>query len=132
MYTPYINYEEYISAGGSSLSSETAEPYFQKACRAIDKLTFNRINQLGGFDKLTNYQQEIIKEVVTNISDFYYENEDIIESIFNSYSINGVSMNFGNSWNITIENGVAIKSGDYELLSQAGLTTKTFNFLRRC
>ena len=52
------------------------------------------------------------------------ENEDILNSVLSGYSINGVSMDFNSKgWNITVQNGVAIKTEDYELLSQTGLTT---------
>lgn len=123
MYEPYLTYDEYIDMGGNTLPSDNAEDYLKQASRHIDTLTFNRILKYG-FDKLTNFQKEIIKEVTFKLSNFEYENEDLLNSILSGYSINGVSMNFNNeSWNITTQNGVAIKTDDYELLSQTGLTT---------
>ena len=123
MYEPYLTYDEYIDMGGNTLPSDNAEDYLKQASRHIDTLTFNRILKYG-FDKLTDFQKEIIKEVTFKLSNFEYENEDLLNSILSGYSINGVSMNFNNeSWNITTQNGVAIKTDDYELLSQTGLTT---------
>lgn len=123
MYEPYLTYDEYIDMGGNTLPSDNAEDYLKQASRHIDTLTFNRILKYG-FDKLTDFQKEIIKEVTFKLSNFEYENEDLLNSILSGYSINGVSMNFNNeSWNITTQNGVVIKTDDYELLSQTGLTT---------
>ena len=52
---------------------------------------------------------------------FEYENEDMINTVLSSYSLNGVSMNFGSSWNLYIEDGVAIRKDLYALLEQTGL-----------
>ena len=54
-------------------------------------------------------------------AEFEYENEDEINTILSGYSINGVSAQFGSSWNVFMEKGVAMKRDVYALLSQAGL-----------
>jgi hypothetical protein len=123
MYKPYLSYDEYIGMGGNTLPSDNAEEYLKKASRHIDTLTYNRINKFG-FESLNDFQKEIIKEVLFKLANFEYENEDILSSVLSGYSINGVSMDFNSkSWNVTMQNGVAIKTDDYELLSQTGLTT---------
>ena len=53
-------------------------------------------------------------------AEFEYDNEEIINTILQSYSVNGVSMSFGQSWNVYVENGVAIKKDIYGLLCQTG------------
>ncbi|MBS6601443.1 MAG: hypothetical protein KH333_10605, partial [Clostridium sp.] len=78
------------------------------------------------FDNLTEFQKEIIKEVTCELANFEYENEDVITSVLSSYSINGVSMAFGDSWNIEVFKGVAIPTELYETLSQTGLCTLAF------
>lgn len=128
MYSPYIDYNEYIELGGNTLTAEDADKYLVKTSRQIDILTFNRINQLGGFDKLSKYQQDTIKEVIVNIADFIYSNEDILDNILSSYSINGVSMSFNGNWNLTVRNGVAVRTEDYKLLETTGLTYQGFGF----
>lgn len=70
---------------------------------------------------LTPFQQDIIREVVCLQADFEYENADEIGSILSGYSINGVSAQFGSSWNVYTDKGVAIRSDVYTLLSQTGL-----------
>ena len=127
MYTPYAAVEEY-KKNYSDIPDENIEKSLKKASRHIDTLTFNRIQGIG-YDNLTEFQKEIIKEVTCELASFEYENEDVITSVLNSYSINGVSMSFGDSWNIKVLKGVAIPTELYETLSQTGLCTLSF---RRC
>lgn len=127
MYTPYVTVEEYKESY-SDIPDDSIEKSLKKASRHIDTLTFNRIQGIG-FDNLTEFQKEIIKEVTCELANFEYENEDVITSVLNSYSINGVSMSFGDSWNIKVLKGVAIPTELYETLSQTGLCTLSF---RRC
>ena len=83
-----------------------------QASRHIDSLTYNRI--VGrGFSNLTRFQQDIIQDVVCQQADFETENADEINSILSSYSINGVSAQFGSSWNIFTDKGVAMKRDLY-------------------
>lgn len=128
MYSPYITYNEYVELGGNTLTAEIADKYLVKASRQLDILTFNRIRQIGGFEKLTEYQQDTIKDFLVNVADFIYTNEDVLDNILSSYSINGVSMSFNGSWNLTIQNGVAVKTEDYKLLQTTGLTYQGFYF----
>ncbi|MGN0987403.1 MAG: hypothetical protein ACI4OO_06150, partial [Otoolea sp.] len=69
----------------------------------------------------TEFQQEIIQEVVCQQAEFEYENEDEINTILQSYSLNGASVQFGQSWNVYTDKGVAMKRDVYALLSQTGL-----------
>lgn len=105
------------------LSDEDVAKWLQKASREIDVLTFNRIVGIG-FDKLTPYQQKTIKEVVCEHASFLRENEEMLETYLSAYSINGVSMNFGNSWNLKVQDGVAIKMSLYRRLISTNLCWK--------
>ncbi|MFQ9544565.1 MAG: hypothetical protein ACLR02_06075 [Clostridium sp.] len=127
MYTSYVTVEEY-KKNYNDIPDDSIEKSLKKASRHIDTLTFNRIQGIG-FDNLTEFQKEIIKEVTCELANFEYENEDVITSVLSSYSINGVSMAFGDSWNVKVFKGVAIPTELYETLSQTGLCTLTF---RRC
>lgn len=125
--SPYVTVEEYKKSY-NDIPDDSIEKSLKKASRHIDTLTFNRIQGIG-FDNLTEFQKEIIKEVACELANFEYENEDVITSVLNSYSINGVSMAFGDSWNVKVLKGVAIPTELYETLSQTGLCTLSF---RRC
>ncbi len=118
-YTPYATLEDY-----QNMELETfdgLEDALKKASRHIDSLTFNRI-VAAGFNNLTLFQQELITEVTCRQALFEHENEDLINTVLSSYSINGVSMGFGrDSWNLTVENGVAMQKDLYSFLKQTGL-----------
>lgn len=120
-YIPYVTPEYYrVTHQGSIIPEEEQEKALRQASRHIDSLTYNRI--MGrGFSSLTEFQQEVIREVVCKQADFEYENADQIETILSSYSINGVSAQFGSSWNIFTDKGIAMMRDTYALLSQTGL-----------
>lgn len=120
-YEPYVTPEYYRETyGGSQIPENELERALTQASRHIDSLTYNRI--VGqGFSDLTAFQQDVIREVVCQQADFEYENADEINTILSSYSLNGASVQFGNSWNVYTEKGVAIRRDVYALLSQTGL-----------
>lgn len=120
-YEPYVTPEYYQKEyGGSIVPEDDLKKALRQASRHIDSLTYNRI--VGrGFSALTEFQQDIIREVVCQQADFEAENEDEINTILQSYSINGVSAQFGSSWNVFTDKGVAMKRDVYALLCQTGL-----------
>ena len=121
MYEPYVTPEYYKQIyKGSTIPDEVLGQALRQASRHIDSLTYNRI--VGrGFSGLTEFQQEIIQEAVCQQADFEYENADEINTGLSSYSLNGASVQFGSSWNVYTEKGVAIKRDLYAFLSQTGL-----------
>nr|DAM38533.1 MAG TPA: Head Tail Connector Protein [Caudoviricetes sp.]DAT31829.1 MAG TPA: Head Tail Connector Protein [Caudoviricetes sp.] len=120
-YEPYATEDYYKSEyGGASIPETELKKYLKTASRHIDSLTYNRI--VGrGISSLTEFQQEIIRETVCRQAEFEYENADEISSVLSSYSINGVSAQFGSSWNVFTDKGIAMKRDDYAFLSQTGL-----------
>lgn len=118
---PYVDEMYYKENYLGTLDTEDLTKRLRVASQQVDMLTFNRIRGKG-FDNLTSFQQSVIKEVICQHVDFVYENQDMIDSVLKSYSINGVSMTFGQSWNVEVINGIAMKRSTYELLKQTGLT----------
>lgn len=59
--------------------------------------------------------------IVCQQAEFETENADMIASVLSSYSINGVSMQFGSAWNVFTDKGVAMRRDTYALLCQTGL-----------
>lgn len=88
-----------------------------KAAEHIDTLTFNRIKD---FNSLTEFQQRIIRRVHNRLTVYERENEDILDSQVQSYSLNGVSMSFGSQGAKNVC-GVSIPSELYSLLVSTGL-----------
>ncbi len=122
MYKAYADAAYYTDTyQGTVIPKEQLDKALKIASRHIDILTFNRI--VGkDITILTEYQQEIIKECCCEIAEFEYENEDMIKNILKSYSINGVSMTFDDSWNVHIQDGVAIQMDTFSKLKTTGLT----------
>ena len=120
-YEPYATPEYYRDTyKGSTVPADGLERALQQASRHIDSLTCNRV--VGrGFSNLTDFQQEVIREVVCQQADFETEYAVDINTILQGYSINGVSAQFGSSWNVFTDKGVAMRRDVYALLSQTGL-----------
>lgn len=121
----YADYEFYSASYLGKLPEEEAVKALKQASRHIDTLTYNRIVGVG-FDGLTPFQQEIVKEVTCMMADFESANASMINSLINSYSINGASISFsGDSANCQLINGVIIQRDTYAFLGQTGLTCKS-------
>lgn len=119
-YTSYADLADYMAMYPEAEPEESFERSLLQASRHIDSLTFNRI-LAKGFDNLTAFQRELIKEVCCEQARFEMENADEINMILSSYSINGVSAQFGSSWNVFTDLGVAMKRDVYAKLMQTGL-----------
>jgi len=111
----YLNPDEY----DGSVPQDELESCLRRACRDIDSFTFNRIVK-AGFENLTDFQQELIKEAVRLHTDFIYDNAELLNSPLSSYSISGVSMSFDRSKIVTV-NGITTSREVYGLLMQTGL-----------
>lgn len=120
-YEPYVTSDYYKNEyGGTIVPEEQLAKALRQASRHIDTLTYNRI--VGqGFSNLTAFQQDMIREVVCQQADFEVENADMINTVLQSYSINGVAMQFGGSWNVFVGKGVAMRADVYAQLCQTGL-----------
>lgn len=120
-YEAYANESYYFSVyQGDTLSYDDARKWLLQASRHIDSLTYNRIVDRG-FSALTKFQQETICEVCCRQAEFEYQNREIFDMILSGYSINGVSMQFGASWNVTTQKGIPMRKDVYEQLCQTGM-----------
>lgn len=109
-----------VDYGGTSIPPDDIKRALELASMHIDSLTYNRIVGRGFFN-LTPFQQKTIKKVCCLQADFETENEEMINSVLKNYAINGTSMSFGESWNMQVENGIAMRRDVYALLCQTGL-----------
>ena len=86
----------------------------------IDSLTYNRIKTL---EKCSDFEKDIIQTVCCEIADFQFENKEELQSVINQYSINGVSITFGQTNNnIKNINGFTILNSSYEKLCNTRFT----------
>lgn len=126
---PYINYRYYAEIfGGNILKENTADKYLKSASNDVDTLTYNRIVALGGINKLTNFQKPIVGEIVCKLAEFKFENEDLLDSLVSSYSIDNVSINFNQAQGVKNINGVIIPTSLYNRLAQTGLTCRNLRY----
>ena len=121
----YADLEYYKNTYCGKLPEEEAEKALKQASKHIDILTYRRIAGIG-FENLTPFQQETVKEVACMMADFESANASTINSLINSYSINGASISFsGESANCQLVKGVVIQRDVYEMLNMTGLTCRS-------
>lgn len=87
-----------------------------RAAEHIDAVTFNRID----FEALTSAQQSAVIRAHRELTEFETENAEMLSSPLRSYSINGVSMQFGGD-GLKLVSGVIIPTAIYSLLVSTGL-----------
>ena len=124
-YIPYVTAADYAQYGNGDIPTEELDSFLHKASRHIDSLTFNRIVGMG-FDNLTKFQREIVKESCCLLADFLHDNADLLDSALNAYTVNGVSMHFGGV-SVAVINGIPIRKDIYSRLSQTGLCCTNLN-----
>lgn len=121
----YADYEYYSVEYYGTMPQEDALKALKQASRHIDTLTYNRIVG-AGLENLTAFQQGVIKEVACMMADFEHENASMINSLVNSYSINGASISFtGDCANCQMVNGIVVQRDVYAYLAQTGLTCRS-------
>lgn len=118
----YADWTYYFEVYGGTAEESVITPKLQLASDAIDAVTFSRINAVT-WEKLTEFQQACIQRACCVQADFLNENADAVESAMSHYSINGVTMEFGNAALYTVINGTAMSNAAYSLLKQTGLTS---------
>ena len=117
----YADREYYTkNYGGTAIPEKELERYLSMAGRQIDTMTFCRIGGQG-FEKLTPFQQEQIRYTNCLLADFLCENGEELETLMSSYSVNGVSMSFGEGKNVTKAQGIIIRTDIYAELKKTGL-----------
>jgi hypothetical protein len=121
----YADYEYYTNEYKGTMPEEEAVKALKQAERHIDTLTYNRIKKCK-FEGLTEFQQGIVKECACMMADFENTNASMINSLVNSYSINGASISFsGECANCQLVDGVIVQKDTYAYLAQTGLTCRS-------
>lgn len=125
--TLYVNEEYYSNEfDGNELPDEEIVKYLKLAQEKIDSITFNRIVALG-FDNLTEFQKEKIKEAICYQAEYIYENGYNNENNrdISSYSVLDISVSKDNSsGNKTIAQRNNISEIAYDYIHKTGLDVK--------
>ncbi len=77
---------------GNSIPDDCLQDKLDKASMDVDKLTRMKIKKLGGFDKLSSFEQNCVQLAVCTQAD-YSHNKASMDGL-SSYSIGDVSVNF--------------------------------------
>jgi hypothetical protein len=121
----YADFEYYTNEYKGTMPEEEAVKALKQAERHIDTLTYNRIKKCK-FEGLTEFQQGIVKECACMMADFEHNNASMINSLVNSYSINGASITFsGECANCQLVDGVIVQKDTYAYLAQTGLACRS-------
>ena len=90
----YVTVDDYkqLSRDGA-IHDEKLQYALTAAERDIDGMTYNRIKGKG-FDNLTEFQREVIKQAVIDQADWVHAYGSLLTSPLASYGINGVSMSW--------------------------------------
>lgn len=115
----YADYATYKANGGTAPERDIL-PMLDAASDAIDALTFDRINAIG-WDRLTERQRDLVERACCLQADFLLDNGDAVYSAMTRYSINGVTMEFGNAALYRVVGGVAVSNQAWRLLMRTGL-----------
>lgn len=125
--TLYVN-EKYYSDefSGVKLPDDKIEKYLKLAQEKIDSITFNRIVAIG-FDNLTEFQKEKIKEAICYQAEYIFENGYNNENNrdISSYSVLDISVSKDNSGsNKTLAERNNMSEIAYDYISKTGLDSK--------
>ena len=125
--TLYVNKEYYSNEfNGNKIPDKEIEKYLKLAQEKIDSITYNRIIAVG-FDNLTEFQKEKIKEAICYQAEYIYtngynseDNRDIT-----SYSVLDISVSVDNSnSNKTIAQKNNMSEMAYDYIHKTGLDSK--------
>lgn len=123
----YVNKEYYLNDfKGNILPENEVEKYLKLAQEKIDSITFNRIVKIG-FDKLTEFQKEKIKESICYQAEYIFENGYNNENNRDiaSYSVLDISVSKDNSnSNKTIAEKENMSEIAYDFVHKTGLDSK--------
>lgn len=125
--TLYVN-EKYYSNEfmGVKLPNDEIEKYLKLAQEKIDSITFNRIVAIG-FDNLTDFQKEKIKEAICYQAEYIFENGYNNENNrdISSYSVLDISVSKDNSGsNKTLAERNNMSEMAYDYINKTGLDSK--------
>ena len=121
----YVDSDYYYNVYRGNNDYEEIDKYLKMASEKIDEVTFNRIVKIG-FDKLTDFQKEKVKEAVCAQTDYICENGyDNEEGDISSYSVLDITVNEKNNSESEAQK-CGMSSYAYSQIKKTGLTCRSF------
>lgn len=129
--TLYVSKEYYLETFKGKLPEEEIEKYLKLAQNKIDRITLNRIVSIG-FDNLTEFQKEKVREAICYQADYIKENgyNDEDNSDISSYSVLDISVSINNKDEDykTKAKKECMSELAYDAIVQTGLTQRTWRY----
>ena len=129
--TLYVSKEYYQETFKGKIPEKEIEKNLKLAQNKIDRITFNRIVGIG-FENLTEFQQEKVRESICYQADYIfdngYNNED--NSDISSYSVLDISVNVQTKDNNSKTQAEleCMSELAYDAIVQTGLTQRTWRY----
>ena len=129
--TLYVSKEFYLETFKGEIPEEDIEKNLKLAQNKINRITFNRIVGIG-FDNLTEFQKEKVRESICYQADYIfkngYNNED--NSDISSYSVLDISVNVQSKDNSSKTKAEleCMSEMAYDAIVQTGLTSRNWRF----
>lgn len=125
VYVPYVDVIYYVDTyKGETIPEAQRANLLKRASRDVDSLTYNRIVS-EGFENLSEFQQEIVKDSICMHADFLYQYGDYLDSPIAGYGAGSTSVSFKQKVT-TGPNGIATSARVLSMLSQTGLIVRLF------
>lgn len=121
----YVDANYYYNVYQGELPDEDFNKKIKEASEKIDEVTFNRIVKIG-FDNLTDFQKEKVKESVCAQADYIYKNGYDNEEDLASYSVLDITVN--ESDNKSEAKKLGMSSYAYSQINKTGLTCRSFRW----
>lgn len=123
----YVDSSYYYNVYQGEMDYQQIDKYLKMASEKIDEVTLNRIVGIG-FDNLTNFQKEKVKEAVCAQADYIYENGyDNDEGDVSSYSVLDITVNEKENVNSEARKQ-CMSSYAYSQIKKTGLACRSFRW----
>jgi len=121
----YVDSSYYYDVYKGVIPIKDIDRKLQEASEKIDEVTFNRIVKIG-FNNLTDFQKEKIKEAVCAQADYIYENGYDNFGSIDSYSVLDITVNTKDSSSDSAKANMS--SFAYDQINKTGLTCRSFRW----
>ena len=121
--TLYVSVTYYTETYHGAIPNDKVESMLKEAQEKIDSITYNRIVGIG-FDNLTEFQKEKVRDAICTQADYMYEHgyNDENDADISSYSVLDISVNVDRNNKETSAKKAHMSERAYDLIKQTGLS----------